>query len=106
MMQGTTLTKNNGLPFWHLNKAYISLALVPKRSDGSKTITLKRCGGYEVRLIEMSQADAITDCFLWLELYCHTTQASLDSCRCDGLDDAEAASDYLVSCAKQLYGKS
>jgi hypothetical protein len=29
---------------------------------------------------------------------------SLDSCRCDDLDDAEAAADYLVSRAKQLYG--
>jgi hypothetical protein len=31
------------------------------------------------------------------------TRSSLDSCRCHDLDDAEAAADYLVSRAKQLY---
>ena len=35
--------------------------------------------------------------------YCHITRSSLDSCRCDDLDDAEAAADCLVSRAKQLY---
>jgi hypothetical protein len=33
-------------------------------------------------------------------------QSSLDSCRCDDLDDAETIADYLVSRAKQLYDES
>jgi hypothetical protein len=34
------------------------------------------------------------------------TRSSLDSCRCDDLDDAEVAADHLVSRAKQLYDDS
>jgi hypothetical protein len=46
------------------------------------------------------------NCLFWLELYCHMTRSSLDSCRCDDLDDAEVAADHLVSRAKQLYDDS
>ena len=104
MMQlsGTILTKRNG-PLGRLNNAYVGLALMPECSDGSKTVTLKRYGDYEVRLIDFSQGGSTTDCLFWLELYCHTTRSSLDSCRCDDLDDAEAAADHLVSRAKQLH---
>jgi len=87
----------------HLNNAYVGLALVPEYSDGSKTVTLKRFGDYEVRLIDFSQGRSTADCLFWLELYCHTSRMSLDSCRCDDLDDAEAAADHLISHAKELY---
>jgi hypothetical protein len=105
MMQlsGKTLTRKNGPALGHLNNAYVGLALMPERSDGSKTVTLKRYGNYEVRLIDFSQMGSPADCLFWLELYCHMTRMSLDSCRCDDLDDAEAAADFLVSRAKQLY---
>jgi hypothetical protein len=104
MMQlsGTTLTKRNG-SLGQLSNAYVGLALVPESGDGSKTVTLKRYGDYEVRLIDFSQGRSSADCLFWLELYCHTTRSSLDSCRCDDLDDAEAAADDLVSRAKQLH---
>jgi len=104
MMQlsGTILTRRNEL-LGRLNNAYVGLALVPECSDGSKTITLKRYGDHEVRLIDFSRGRSSTDCLFWLELYCHTTRSSLDSCRCDDLEDAEAAADHLVSRAKQLY---
>jgi hypothetical protein len=104
MMQlsGTTLTKSNG-SLGHLSNAYVGLALMPECGDGSKTVTLKRFGDYEVRMIDFSQGRSSADCLFWLELYCHTTRSSLDSCRCDDLDDAEPAADYLVSRAKQLH---
>jgi hypothetical protein len=104
MMQlsGTTLTKRNG-PLGRLNNAYVGLALMPECGDGSKTVTLKRYGDYEVRLIDFSQGRSTADCLFWLELYCHMTRSSLDSCRCDDLDDAEAAADHLVSRAKELH---
>jgi hypothetical protein len=63
---------------------------------------LIRYGDYEVRLIDFSQGGSTADGLFWLELYCHMTRLSLDSCRCDDLDDAEAAADYLVLRAKQL----
>src|SRR6201986_1307412 len=102
MMQlsGTILTKRNG-PLGRLNHAYVGLALVPEAGDGSKTVTLKRYGDYEVRLIDFSQGRSTADCLFWLELYCHATRSSLDSCRCDDLHDAEAPADYLVSPATQ-----
>jgi hypothetical protein len=59
-----------------------------------------------VRLIDFSQVGSTADCHFWLELYCHMTRSSLDSCRCDDLDDAEAAADYLVLRAQQLYDDS
>ena len=80
-LSGTTLTKRNG-PLGHLNNAYVCLALMPECSDGSKTVTLKRYGDYEVRLIDFSQGRSTADCLFWLELYCHMTRSSLDSCRC------------------------
>jgi len=104
MMQlsGTTLTKRNGSS-GHLSNACVGLALMPESGDGSKTVTLKRYGDHEVRLIDFSQGRSSADCLFWLELYCHTTRSSLDSCRCDDLDNAEAAADDFVSRAKQLY---
>jgi len=104
MMQlsGTILAKRNG-PLGRLNNAYVGLALIPESSDGSKTVTLKRYGDYEVRLIDFSQGRSTADCLFWLELYCHATRLSLDSCRCDDLEDAEAAAEHLVARAKQLY---
>jgi hypothetical protein len=108
MMQlsGTTLTRRKGPALGRLNNAYVGLALVPTCSDGSKTVTLIRYGDYEVRLIDLSQGSSTADCLFWLELYCHMTRSSLDSYRCDDLDDAEAAADCLVLGAKQLYDDS
>jgi hypothetical protein len=105
MMQlsGTTLTRRNRPVLGRLNNAYVALALMPECSDGSKTVTLKRFGDYEVRLIDFSQRGSTADCLFWLELYCHMTRSSLDSCRCNDLEDAETAADCLVSHAKQLY---
>ena len=97
MMQlsGTTLTKRYG-PLGHLNNAYVGLALLPECSDGSKTVTLKRYGDYEVRLIDFSQDRSTADCLFWLELYCRMTRSSPDSCRCDDLDDAYRAVKFEV----------
>jgi len=89
-----------------LSKAYVSLTLMPERDDRSKMITLDRYGPYEVRLIEFLQGEVTGDCLLWLELYCHVTKSSLDSCRCENLDDAETAADLLISSAKQLHDRS
>jgi hypothetical protein len=98
---GDILTNDSSI-VGQLNKAYVGLTLMPKRGDGSKSITIEHCGDYEVRLTEFSQSNQDSDCIFWLELYCHITQSSLDSCRCDNLDDAEIAAEYLVSYAKQL----
>jgi hypothetical protein len=102
---GATLAKRNG-PLGRLNNAYIGLGFMPECSDGLKTVTLRRYGDYEVRLIDISRGRSTANCLFWLELYCHVTRSSLDSCRCDDLEDAEAAADHLISHAKQLYDDS
>jgi hypothetical protein len=103
---GTTLTKNNGPVLGRLNEAYVSLAVMPERNDGSRAITLDRYGAYEVRLVEFLRGDPTGNCLFWLELCCHMTSSSLDSCRCETLDDAEPVADHFIACAKQLYDKS
>jgi hypothetical protein len=101
---GTILIKG---PIWgRLSKAYARLAFMPEYGDRSRTSTLDRYGAFEVRLVEFSQGDPAGDRHFWLELYCHVTGSSLDSCRCDSLDDAETAADHLVLSAKQLQNKS
>jgi hypothetical protein len=78
---------------------------MPESSDCVKTATLDRYGAHEVRLLEFSQNRQAGDCVFWLELYCHLAKSSLDSCRCDSLDDAETAADHLISNAKRLHNK-
>jgi len=79
---------------------------MPERADRSRTSTIDRYGAFEVRVVEFSQGASTGECFFWLELYCHVTRSSLDSFRCDNLDDAETAAEHLVSNAKQLQNKS
>jgi hypothetical protein len=96
----------NGPVWGRLSKAYASLAFMPEDDDRSRTTTLDRYGAYEVRLVELSQNAATEDRLVWLELYCHVTKSSLDSCRCDDLDDAETAANHFVSSAKLLQRES
>jgi len=82
--------------------AYVSLARTPERSDRPGITALDRYGAYEVRLIEFVQGAQPDDCRFWLELYCHDTQTSLDSCLCENLEDAEIAADHLILIARSL----
>jgi hypothetical protein len=102
MMHQLLMTKNKGPTFGCVSRAYIGLALHSQRSDSSRTATLDRYGSYEVRLIEFLQTDPTGDCFFWLELYCHDTKSSLDSCRCNNLDEAQTAADLFIASAKRL----
>jgi hypothetical protein len=99
----TTLTKNSGPTLGRINRAYVSLVLMPERSDHSRTATLDRCGPYEVRLVDFLQGAQDSDCLFWLELYCHVTDRSLDSWCCDNFDDAETVADHFISVAKRLH---
>ena len=100
---GTILTQNNRPTFGRLSKAYVGLTFMPTCGGDLRTTTLEHFGTYEVRLVEFLQNGPTEDCLFWLELFCHVTQYSRDSCRCDNLDDAETAADHLLSCAKRLH---
>jgi len=86
-----------------LNQAYVSLALIPEDTDGSRTVSLARYGAYEVRLVEFPPSRA-SDAFpFWLKLYRRDLRTSLDSRCCQDLDHAEAVAEHLVSRAKRLH---
>lgn len=85
-----------------LHRAYVALFLAPKGKDGTRTISLARYGVFEVRLIELPDCHSSDASLSWLELYRHDTNTSVDSYRCDELDEAETAVEHLVSSARGL----
>jgi hypothetical protein len=83
-----------------IHKAYLAISLAPEGEDGTRTVCLARYGAFEVRLIEPRRPDG---CACWLELYRHDIGMSLDSCSSDDLDDLGEASEYFISCARELH---
>jgi hypothetical protein len=85
-----------------LVRAYLALFLLPWE-DGMRSIRLARFGAYEVRIVEFAQ-DLAGEAFpLWLELYAHDVQASIDSCGCGAFEDAVGAADELLEHASALH---
>jgi hypothetical protein len=86
-----------------LARAYVLLLLVPENDDCSRSVSLGRYGHYDVRLVEFAHGNPVGAAkSLWMELYAHDRQAVLDSCSCDGIEDAAIAADELISQARQL----
>jgi len=85
-----------------LYRAYVGLLNAPQNANGWRAISLERFGAFEVRLIEFADTGVADEADIWIELYCHDTQSSLDSCRCQGLDAAEPLAEQLVSRAQSL----
>jgi hypothetical protein len=85
-----------------LYKAYLALTIAAQKEGGSRTTCIKRFGAFEVRLVELvasQKADALD---LWIELYSHESQSSLDSCSCNDLDEAEPLLEHLICSAREL----
>jgi hypothetical protein len=85
-----------------LHQAYVAILHARRSEDGTRTISLARYGEFEVRLIELQEHCSRDDSQSWLELYRHDTQSSVDSYRCDELDEAETAAKHLISSAREL----
>jgi hypothetical protein len=110
---GTTLHKTTGKELAEqrliraylarLIRAYLAPSLEPAGEDGARTVSLARFGGYEVRLVEVTQALSAEIPPLWLELYSQGIGSSLDSCGCDEFEEAVLAADELVAQAKELH---
>ena len=84
-----------------LIRAHVTLQLACQGTDGSRTATVVRRGSYEVRLVEPSGASSSADIFLvWIELFDHSCQASIDSRGCDVLKDAVISAELLIAQAK------
>jgi hypothetical protein len=93
----------NIFPTDRLYKSYVGLGLRPPSESGSRTILVAHFGTFEVRFIEFSDCDRRGSSDLWVELYRHDTQSSLDSCLCRDFDEVENLGEYLIAQARKLY---
>jgi hypothetical protein len=84
-------------------RAYVQLACTPAETNGSRTVTVARLSGLEVRLTEVPLREAAPDMPpFWLEVYSHASRSVIDSCGCWEFDEAElAAAVDLIMQAKQ-----
>jgi hypothetical protein len=80
----------------------MGLGLTPRNESGSPTISLAHFGTFEVRLIEFVDCNRQSSSDLWIELYRHDTQSSIDSCLCRDLGELENLGEYLISQARDL----
>jgi hypothetical protein len=87
-----------------LYRGYVGLLNAPLNAQGWRTVPLERFGVFEVRLVEFDNSRKTDTADIWIELYRHDTQASLDSCRCQDLDEAEDFAAHLIGRARQLSG--
>ena len=85
-----------------LYKSYVNLR-TPQNEDGSRTMPVARFDTFEVRLIEFADCNRRDSLDLWIELYRHDTQSSIDSCRCRDLEEAQNFGEYLISEARVLF---
>src|SRR5262249_18020872 len=86
-----------------LAHAYAMLSHVPEDEHGSRAVSLERCGSRDIRLLEVtldSSVSAATS-LLFLELSDDNRQVTLDSCRCDGIEDAAIAAERMISLARE-----
>jgi hypothetical protein len=87
-------------------RSYVQLALTPNQANGHRTATLAQFGAIEVRLTELSQEEGapLNVPPFWLEIYSHTSNATIDSCGCFEFDEDElSAAVELVTEARQRH---
>jgi hypothetical protein len=85
-----------------LYNAYVGLAIAAANEDGSRTVSIRRFGTLEVRLVEFATRQQADSLEIWFELYDYDTQSSLDSCLCHDRDEAEPMLEHLFSSAQHL----
>ena len=73
-----------------------------KIENDPRTVSLVRHGPYEVRLVELSRKMQTGTKQLWLELFDHDHQRTVDSYSGRTLVDITAAAESLCSNAKEL----
>jgi hypothetical protein len=85
-------------------RAYVRLATEPDGADGSRTVTLARFGGLEVRLTEVPQQGRSDLPPFWLEIHSLVRGVTIDSIGCFEFDEdeLEAIVDFICE-AKQRY---
>lgn len=83
-----------------VTQAYIALSDIPGSNPTPRTIVVERIGTYEIRMFNGSPTRSGDAPRLWMELFDHDAQGSLDSCSFHEIDDALSVFDELVARAK------
>jgi hypothetical protein len=85
---------------------YTWLLVAPERFDGERIASLARHGAFEVRLIELPQKPQSDSIPIWIELFDHRSNTTLDSCAGSDLEDIALAAAALISQARNLHRNS
>lgn len=85
---------------------YVCPLVAPEHIDGQQTLSLARHGPFEVRLIELPQDPRSDSIPLWIELFDHRSNTTLDSRRGCELRDTAVAAEALISQARDLHRDS
>jgi hypothetical protein len=89
-----------------LHKSYVKPGLTPQNESGSRIISVARFDKLEVRLIEFVDRNGRDSSDLWVELYRHDTQSSIDSCRCRDFEEVQNFGEDLISQARLSFKSS
>ena len=92
-------TKSDTSDRLRVTQAYIALLGIPGNSFPPKMVSVTRIGEYEIRMFNGLPTES-GEAALWMELFDHAAQVSLDSCSFREIDDAVTAFEELVSQAK------
>ena len=68
-------------------RAYVRLSSIPEDSPAA-SVSLASAGSREIRMIRGPKVGLDDGPLLWLELFDHSTNTSLDSCCCHRIKDA------------------
>lgn len=102
--RGPVVCKASDAAFAELQvtRAYVYLYLAPRHEDGSRIASVATIGALEVRLIDMTSPEDDDVPSVWVELYCHDVQTSIDSSRCSELYEMVDAAEDFIAQAKRL----
>ena len=87
------------------NSAGFRCSFIPSGSSSSpRSVSVAGMGRYEIRMFNSLPTRTGDAPLLWVELFDHDAQISVDSCACREIDDAVSAFDDLVSQVKNSGG--
>jgi hypothetical protein len=71
-------------------RAYVQLACIPRKNDGSRSLTVARLTQLDVRLTE-ALAEMTGMPLFWLEVYSDTSHSVIDRYECSDFDEDDLA---------------
>lgn len=85
-------------------QAFIALSSLSGSSSAPRCVSVVEMGRYEIRMFNGLRTRTGDAPLLWMELFDHDAQISVDSCACREIDDAVSAFDDLISQVKNSGG--